>query len=76
MLFRSDAIAARQHNVEEDDVGLRLSEDPQCGVTVSAEHGFEAFGAQDDTQHLGQGRVVINHQDAVRHGDIMSSPTV
>src|SRR4051812_28094473 len=54
------AVAARQHQVQQDDVGARLLEDADRPVAVGHEGRFVAFAPQHDAQHLGEGGVVVD----------------
>ena len=56
-----------QHQVEQDDVGTALAERLQRPRTVGDERGIEAVGAQDDAEHLREGRVVVDHEYARFH---------
>ena len=62
-----DAVDAREHQVEQHEVGLVLPERRQSAVTVGAEERFEALTAQHDAQHLGQCCVVVDDEHASPH---------
>ncbi len=62
-----DAVEAREHEVEEHQVGLRVVERGERLAAVPAEGGLEALGAQDDADHLGERGVVVDHQDPCCH---------
>src|SRR5665811_1610086 len=62
------AVLAREHEVQQDEIGLTTSERLERVVAVCAEEGFETLRAQDDADHLGQRDVVVDHQDSTLHG--------
>ena len=57
-----DAALAGQHEVQQHHVRVALVEDVQGAVAVVTEHRLEPVGAQDDANHLGNSRVVVDHQ--------------
>jgi len=62
-----DAVDPREHEIEENEIGLVFTETHQRGGAVGGEAGLEVFAAQHDSDHLGDRRVVIDHQDARIH---------
>ena len=80
LLAHVDAALARQHEVEQDDVrpvGVERVE----GVVTAFDHlGVEPLLAEDDRQHLRQGRVVVDDEHAraevlsLAHGVNLASP--
>ncbi|GMA38980.1 hypothetical protein GCM10025883_10250 [Mobilicoccus caccae] len=62
-----DAVHAGEHHVEEDEVGAGLSEDSEDFGSVGDVVDVEAFVAQDDTEHLREGQVVVDDEYACLH---------
>ena len=56
--------STREHQIEQDEVRTLGSERIQRLGTVGAEHGVESLCAQDDPNHLGEGGVIVDDQDA------------
>ena len=69
-----DAAHARQHQVEQDDVGSVVAERGQRPFAVRDEGRHEALAAQHDAEHLGEGGVVIDHEYPGSHGVYRSIP--
>jgi len=61
------AVGAGQHQVEQHDVGTLATERAQRGISVGHHRGLEALTAQHDAEHLGEGGVVVDDQDAGLH---------
>ncbi|CRG92914.1 hypothetical protein PISL3812_09992 [Talaromyces islandicus] len=66
-----DAVPAGQHEIEQHQIGLGLTESGQSPVTVRDERRLEALAAQHDAEHLGQCGVVIDDENASLHTDII-----
>ena len=64
---------ARQHQVEQHDVGLGLAEGLQRAAAVRHEGRLEPVGAQHDAEHLGEGGVVVDDQHAGLHAPMVTS---
>ena len=62
-----DAVATGQHEVEQDQVGIRGPERLEGERAVGAEERLEAVAAQHDADHLGEGRVIVDDQNACAH---------
>ena len=69
-----DAGQARQHQVEQHDIGLGLAEGLQRAAAVRHEGRVEAVGAEHDAEHLGQGGVVVDHEHARLHATMLTFP--
>jgi hypothetical protein len=63
-----DAVRAGQHEVKKHQVGPGLPERLQRLVAVVHERRLEALAAQDDAEHLGESKVVVDDQYASSHG--------
>jgi hypothetical protein len=59
-----DAVHAGEHEVEEDEIGPFAAPRIDRLRAVCTEHGVESLGAQHDADHLGEGGVIVDHQDA------------
>ena len=65
LLADVDAVLAGQHQVEQHDVGPVVAElRPAPGHRGCTDRRVEALLAQHDGEHLGQGRVVVDDEDA------------
>ena len=62
-----DAVHAGQHQVEQHDVRPQLADGGQRPGAVADHRGVEPLAPQHDRQHLGQRRVVVDHQNARLH---------
>jgi hypothetical protein len=62
-----EPVLARQHEVEQDQVGLGLVEGGDGLVAGADEHRLEALLTQDDPEHLAQRRVVVDDQYPALH---------
>lgn len=67
-----NSVASRKHDIQQHDVGLALPKHGQGLIPVSAKNGFEALSAKDNAEHLGKRCVIIDYQDPIGHGDILS----
>ena len=72
LLADIDAVAAREHQVEQHQVGLGVPEDADGTQPVAAEDRVETLPPQHDSQHLGQGRIIIHYEYASPHGPIVA----
>jgi hypothetical protein len=64
LLAHVDAVLARQHHVQQYDVGLVVAERVECLVAAKAHAAVEALLTQHDRQHLRQRGVVIDDEHA------------
>ena len=73
-----DAVHAGEHEVEQDDVRPQVPDGRQRARAVADDGGVESLTPQHDGQHLGQRRVVVDHQYARLHAASIShlTPTV
>src|SRR5690625_1089006 len=67
-----DAVQAREHEVEQHQVGLLLAEDLQRLGTVGAQDGVIPLALQDDADHLGQRSIVIDHENSSTHAPMFA----
>ena len=71
-----ESVLAREHEVEEDEIGSHLLELVEGLVAGRAEEGLEALALEHDSDHLGQGRVIINYEDTRVHTPIVAQSPV
>lgn len=64
-----DAVPPGEHEVEENQIRLGLTESSEGLVTVGHERRLKTFAAQHDAKHLCQCGVVVDDQDASLHSD-------
>ena len=64
-----------QHEVEQHDVRPEVADGGQGPRAVADHGGVEALTPQHDGQHLGQCRVVVDHQYARLHARNIPPPT-
>ena len=68
LLADVDAVLAGEHQVEQDQVGTEAAEGFEGLVAARDDPALEAFLAQHDGQHLGERRIVVDHQNAAPRG--------
>ena len=61
-----DAVLARHHHVEQDEIGRLRARRDQRLIAVLAVHDLVALPRQARLQDLEVGRIVVDHQDARR----------
>lgn len=66
-----DTVPAGQHEIQQHQIRLGLTEGSQCLVTVRYERRLETLTTQHNAEHLGQCGVVIDDKDASLHIDII-----
>jgi hypothetical protein len=59
-----DAVHAREHEIQENDVGARVTEGLNSLGAVGAEDRLEALAAQNDAEHLGQSCVIVDDENS------------
>jgi hypothetical protein len=67
-------VLAGEHEIEQDEVRSDRAERLEGAVAGRAELGLEALALEDDSDHLRQRRIVIDHQDACIHDAHCSKP--
>ena len=67
-----NAVTTRQHHIEQHDVRFAVTEYRKRKITIGAKDRLKSFGAQDDSQHLGQCCVIIDYKNPIGHGHILS----
>ena len=70
-----EAVDAREHDVEEHQVGAVLAEDADGGGAVGDVVDLEPLVAQDDAEHLRQRQVVVDDQHATFHVGLVPFPS-
>ena len=58
------SVSPRQHEVEQNDIGLRRSEGVNSCISVGAENRVEPLAAKDDSKHLSEDSIVIDDKNA------------
>ena len=61
------AVEAREHDVEQDEVGTVLAEGAERPRAVGDVRDLESLVAQDDAEHLRQRQVVVDDEHATLH---------
>ncbi|CAM5696986.1 hypothetical protein SHIRM173S_02137 [Streptomyces hirsutus] len=58
---------ARQHQIQQHQIGLGLTESGQRLVAVGYERRLKTFTTQHNAEHLGQCGVVVDDKDSSLH---------
>ena len=64
-----DAVHAGQHQVEQHQIGPQFADRGQRLGAVTDHRGVETLAPQDDGEHLGERRIVVDDQNPLPHGD-------
>jgi hypothetical protein len=69
------AVHARQHQIEQHQVGTSIPERLHGVIAIGHERRVESFSPEHDADHFGEGGVVVDDQHTTFHGPHRSTET-